>query len=134
MAIGLFGKKKDGVPSGENHEPVVTNKLQEVTGNDPELYQSLSRLLFLDPKRINTSLEDVLVQASAFEASGDKMRAELWYRIAGGISLYRGDVGGVRKYFEKAVSLAVNPKPEYKILVTRAGDAVSVAQKFYEIM
>jgi len=134
LAVGLFGRKRpQALPEG-NSEPIVANRLQELTGSDAEMYQSLSKILFLAPKRINASLEDAVSQASAFEASGDKMRAELWYRIAGGIALYRADAGAVRKYFEKAASLAVYGKPEYKAIMTRAEDAVGVARKFYETM
>jgi len=110
------------------------NRLQELTGSDSEMYQSLARLLFLEPKRITTPLETVLSEASDFESKGDKMRAEVWYRIAGGIALYRRDVAAVRKYFDKASSLAGDSRPEYKIMSHRAEDAVGIAQKFYESM
>jgi hypothetical protein len=133
--LGLFGKKNRAStarnPTG-NLEPLVLSKLQEITQNDSEMYQSLSRLLFLDPKRITTSLEDAVSQASAFDSMGNKTRAEVWYRIAGGISLYRGDAESVRKFFEKAFSIAGNSRPEYKTVATRSKDAVDLARKFYE--
>ena len=134
--IGLFGKKKDQSAnpgnSAESQEPMVLSKLQEVTANDADMYQSLSRLLFLDPKKITTSLEDAVSQASAFESSGNRTRAEVWYRIAGGIALYRGDPDGVRKFFEKASSIAGDRRPEYKTIASRSQDAVNLARKFYE--
>lgn len=92
----------------------------------------MSRLLFLDPKKITTSLEDAVKQATTFESAGNKTRAEVWYRIAGGIALYRGDAESVRKFFEKASSIAGNSKPEYKTAATRANDAVGIARKYYE--
>ena len=131
MSVGLFGKKPQ-TPANPNPEPVGLNRLQEITGNDEEMYRAMSRLFFLDPKRITMSLEDTVAQASSFEASGNKTRAEVWYRIAGGISLYRGDVDGVRKFFEKASSFAADAKPEYKTIAGRASEAVSIARKFYD--
>jgi hypothetical protein len=136
--LGLFGRKKDpttpaGNPLGTS-EPMVLSKLQEITGTDAEMYQSLSRLLFLDPKKITTSLEDALSQASTFDSMGNKTRAEVWYRIAGGIALYRGDAESVRKFFEKASSIAGDSRPEYKTIASRSQDAVNLARKFYESM
>lgn len=111
----------------------MATRLQEIVGGDGELYQVMSRLLFLDPKKITTPLESAVSQAAAFESSGNKIRAEVWYRIAGGISLYRGDVEGVRKFFEKASSIAGDSRPEYRTILKRAAEAVSIAKKFYEV-
>lgn len=138
LMLGLFGKKKDQ-PSHENNsqesqEPIVLSKLQEITAGDDEMYRSLSRLLFLDPKKITTSLEDAVSQATAFDSAGNRTRAEVWYRIAGGIALYRGDQDGVRKFFEKASSIAGDRRPEYKTIASRSQDAVNLARKFYESM
>jgi hypothetical protein len=134
--LGVFGKKKNqpspaGNPS-ESQEPMVLSKLQEITATDAEMYRSLSRLLFLDPKKITTSLEDALNQATMFESTGSRTRAEVWYRIAGGIALYRGDPESVRKFFEKASSIAGDRRPEYKTIASRSQDAVNLARKFYE--
>ena len=136
--LSLFGKKKDQPSradnSQESQEPIVLSKLQEITVGGDEMYRSLSRLLFLDPKKITTSLEDAVSQATAFDSAGNRTRAEVWYRIAGGIALYRGDQDGVRKFFEKASSIAGDRRPEYKTVASRSQDAVSLARKFYESM
>ena len=134
--LGLFGRKKDQTtPAGNspaNQEPMVLSKLQEITGSDAEMYRSLSRLLFLDPKKITTSFEDAVSQATTFDSTGNKTRAEVWYRIAGGIALYRGDAESVRKFFEKAYSIVGESRPEYKTIASRSQDAVNLARKFYE--
>ena len=135
--ISLFGKKKQPSNAGnpqENQEPMVLSKLQEITAGDDEMYRSLSRLLFLDPKKITTSLEDAVSQATAFDSTGSRTRAEVWYRIAGGIALYRGDPDGVRKFFEKASTIAGDRRPEYTTIARRSQDAVNLARKFYESM
>ena len=98
------------------------------------MYQTLLRTLFLEPKRITSPLEEVVKQASEFETKGDLLRAELSYRIAGGISLYKGDPAGVRKYFDKASSMAKNSRPEYNTMSRRAEDAVAMARKYYETL
>jgi hypothetical protein len=113
-------------------EPVVLTRLQELTGNDGEMYRSMSRLLFMDPKKILTSFEEVVSQATNFESSGNKTRAEVWYRIAGGIALYRGDAEAVRKFFEKAALISGDSKPEYRTIASRSQEAVSIARKYYE--
>ena len=134
--LSLFGKKKNQPSPAEsppeNQEPMVLSKLQEITAGDDEMYRSLSRLLFLDPKKITTSLEDAVSQATTFDSTGNGTRAEVWYRIAGGISLYRGDAESVRKFFEKASSIAGDRRPEYKTIASRSQDAVNLARKFYE--
>ncbi len=110
----------------------MLTRLQEITGNDGDMYRSLSRLLFLDPKKITTSLEEAVSQATSFESTGNKTRAEVWYRIAGGIALYRGDAEAVRKFFEKASLISADAKPEYKTVASRSQEAVSIARKYYE--
>jgi len=88
--------------------------------------------MFLDPKKITASLDQVLKEAQDFEAQGNKLRAEVGYRIAGGISFYRGDIDGVRKYFEKASTFAGDAHPEYKIVLKRSDEALAVARKYYD--
>ena len=137
LAVGVFGKKKTQNASDSSNpspEPVVLSRLQELTGTDSEMYRTMSRLLFLDPKKINTSLEEAVGQATAFESSGNRTRAEVWYRIAGGIALYQGDAEAVRKFFEKAAAIAGESKPEYKTAASRPQEAVALAKKYYEIL
>jgi hypothetical protein len=76
--------------------------------------------MFLDPKKITVPLDAVLKEAQDYEAQGNKLRAEVGYRIAGGISLYKGDVEGVNKYFAKAASFAGDSHPEYQIILKRS--------------
>jgi hypothetical protein len=128
-----FGKPKQKNTSVEtNSESTVANRLKELCGGDGDLYGAMSRLMFLDPKKITSPLDRVLNEAQDYEAKGNKLRAEVGYRIAGGISLYRGDLDGVNKYFEKAASFAGDSHPEYQIILKRSGEAVDIARKFYE--
>ncbi len=130
----LFGRGKKKIadnPGANAPEEQIIGRLQELSGGDEELYSALSRLMFLDPKKILSPLENILNEAQEYELKGNKLRAEVGYRIAGGISLYRGDVEGVRKYLSKASSFSGEARPQYKVLAKRAEEAVAVAKKFY---
>lgn len=132
MKLGL-GKQKQRDPTMEaSSESVSANRLKELCAGDEDMYGALSRLMFLDPKKINIPFEQILGEAQSFETQGNKLRAELSYRIAGGISLSRGDASGVKTYFAKAASFAGDSRPEYQILVKRSNEAVDIARKFYE--
>jgi hypothetical protein len=132
MKLG-FGKAKQKDPSpGATPETLTTNRLRELCGGDDDLFRAMSRLMFLDPKKIMIPLDRVLSEAQDYEAQGNKLRAEVGYRIAGGISLYKGDLDGVNKYFSKAASFTSDSHPEYQNILKRSSEAVAVARKYYE--
>jgi hypothetical protein len=132
MKLG-FGKakQKDSSP-GATPETLLTARLRDLCGGDVDLFNAMSRLMFLEPKKIMIPLDTVLSEAQEFEGKGNKMRAEVGYRIAGGISLYRGDLDGVNKYFSKAASFANESHSEYQTILKRSSEAVAVARKYYE--
>jgi len=132
MKLGLGKAKPQNPSSNLNPEPIVATRLRELCGGDNDLYAAMSRLMFLDPKKIMTTLERVLSEAEEYGAQGNKLRAEVAYRIAGGISLFRGDLDGVNKYFAKAASFAGDSHPEYSFILKRSSEAVSIARKYYE--
>jgi|SRR6267143_2623952 len=128
-----FGKPKQKDQSvGTMPESIISNRLKELCGNDSDLYIAMSHLMFLDPKKIMIPLDGVLRDAQVYEAQGNKLRAEVGYRIAGGISLFKGDLDGVNKYFSKAAELAGDSHPEYQTILKRSSEAVAVASKYYE--
>lgn len=128
-----FGKSKQKDLAVETSaESLLTNKLKELCGGDADLYGAMSRLMFLDPKKINASLDNIVTDAQNFEGKGDKLRAEVNYRIAGGISLSNGDANGVKTYFGKASIMNGDSHPEYQIIVKRSSEAVSIARRFYD--
>src|SRR5881296_2768300 len=129
----IFGKGKK--PEDLRNTAVVvttSSRLRDLSGGDEELYSALSRLMFLDPKKIVSSLERVLVEAQESESKGNNLRAEVGYRIAASMSLWKGDTEGVRKYFTKASTFAGEARPEYRTLAKRADAAVAIARKYYE--
>jgi len=120
-----------GSALGNTPEAVMASRLMDLTGGNTELYQALARLLILDPKKINIPLETFLIEAQDFETQGNKLRAEVAYRVAGALSLFQGDTEGVRKYFSKALTIAGNSRGEYKMLMDHLDDAVAVAKRYY---
>lgn len=132
LLFGRSKKKASDASAAAIVETSVTSQLKELCGGDNELYVALSHLLLLDPKKIQIPIQIFLDEARDFETKDNPLRAEVAYRIAGGISLYKGDLDGVRAYFSKAASFSGDSRPEYRVLAKRAGEAVSIAQKFYE--
>jgi hypothetical protein len=128
-----FGKPKQKEQSeGTMTESILSNRLKELCGDDSDLYVAMSHLMFLDPKKILIPLDGVLKDAQDYEAQGNKLRAEVGYRIAGGISLAKGDLDGVNKYFSKAAMLAGDSHPEYQTILKRSSEAVAIARKYYD--
>lgn len=130
MKLG-FGKPKQRNPLDNNAETPVTTRLKDLCGGDGDFYGAMSRLMFLDPKRITAPLDRVLADARESEAKGDKLRAEVSYRIAGGIALYRADTASVKNYFGKAASFAGDTRPEYQVILKQSEEAVNIATKYY---
>jgi len=128
-----FGKPKQKEPALEtSSESLMANRLKELCGGDADLYGAMSRLMFLDPKKITTPLDHVVSDAQSFEAQGNKLRAEVGYRIAGGIALSKGDANSMQTYFEKAASFAGHSHPEYQVVLKRSSEAVNIARKYYD--
>src|SRR5262245_63258164 len=100
----MFGREKKKAAAPQPTTPVVTvgGRLRDLCGPDEELYTALSRLLLLDPKKIVAPIETVLSEAQDYEMKGNRLKAEVGYRVAGSMSLWKGDAEGVRKYFTKA--------------------------------
>ncbi len=131
--FGRSSKKKTADPQVTMTVVTISSRLRELCSGDEDMYSALSRLMFLDPRKIVSPLESVLSEAQEYESKGNNVRAEVGYRIAGGISLWKGDAEGVRKYFTKASMFSGEARPEYKTLAKRADDAVSIARKYYEV-
>ena len=131
----MFGREKKKSASPQPNGPViiVEGRLRDLCGSDEEMYTALSRLLFLDPKKIVSPLETVLSEAQDHEMKGNRLKAEVGYRVAGSMSLWKGDAEGVRKYFAKASMFAGEARPEYRALAKRSDEAVAIARKYYEI-
>lgn len=125
-------KEKEDPPQNAHTDTVIPTRLHEIVGNDTDLYWAMSRVMFLDPKRITTPLDQAVRQASDHESTPNKIRAEVWYRIAGGIALYKGNADEVRKFFQKALTVSGQDRKEYKIILEQPERAVEISRKYYE--
>src|SRR5260370_5245810 len=132
MKLGLSKRKQKEQSDPTAPESVNANRLRALSGDDADLYEAMSHLMFLDPKKILLPLDAVLKEAQDNEAQGNKLRAEVMYRIAGGISLSRGDADGVNKYFSKAALFAGDSHPEYQTILKRLHQAMATARQHHE--
>lgn len=124
--LDRFRKKKE---KKKNVETVKTmTELEQLCGDDRETYEALLNTMFLDPRKIETSLKDAAENAKKFEKTKDSLRAKVWYEIAGGLAIYEGDVKKVIKYFSKSKKLS--PETKYPIL-QNPEKAVAKAQEYY---
>ena len=60
-------------------------------GNDTDLTDAF-RALFLNPGRIEASMEELEKQAHELEEKGEKLRARINYETAGRLALAKSDV------------------------------------------
>jgi hypothetical protein len=132
MKLGLGKDKKEDAQTVMPVDAIEANRLRDLCGVDTDLFTGMARLMFLDPTRVKTTLDKMLNEAQDYETRGNKLRAEVAYRIAGGISLIKGDSAGVESNFSKAAAIAGDSHPEYQILVKKSQAAVAVARKFYD--
>jgi hypothetical protein len=119
-------KKKEEIPAKKNIEETITD-LERICGKNREVYDSLYETMLLDPRKIGTPIEDAVKRAERFEKEGEKLRAIVWYKIAGGLAIYEGDVEKVKKYFRKCEELSGK---SYSIL-ENPEEAVAKAQEYY---
>jgi len=123
--------KRKGKQNGEEiKEEVQTGptELEKLCAGNSEVLEALRDTMFLDPTKIDVSLEDALANAKEMEKAKDKLRAAMWYRIAGGLAIYEGDVSKVREYFGKYAKLT---EKKLKILEVTE-EAVKKAQEYYQ--
>jgi hypothetical protein len=122
------GKKKVMLEEAHLEKGGMTD-LDKICGDDKEVCQALWHTMFYDPRKIGATLDDATKKAADFEKKGDKEQARIWYHIAGGLALWKGDVAKVEQYFGKCASMA--PEMEYKLVTKIPEKAVDKAQEFY---
>jgi len=123
---GILKKKK----TEEKVEVKVKTKteLEEFCGEDKEVYEALQNTMFLDPRKIGTTMEEAAKKAEEFEKLGDLTKARLWYDIAGRLAIYEGDPKKVVEFFSQSKRISGE---EYPIL-ERVEKAISLAKEYYK--
>jgi len=119
-------KKKGGKPAEEAKKPT---ELEMLCGDDKEVYEALFNTMFLDPRKIGTSMKEAEGKAKESEKSGDLIKARMNYEIAGGLAIYEGNVKKVVKFFSEIEK--ISPDTKYPIL-KNPEKAIAKAKEYYE--
>jgi len=105
------------------------SELEQLCGDDKETYEALVETMFLNPKKIGTSMKEAAENAKKFEKAKDFTKARLWYEIAGGLAIYEGNVKKVVESFSKCQEIY----PDKKYLILKNPEkAVAKAQEYYQ--
>lgn len=120
-------RRREEKKSDVEHEGKVS-ELEQLAGNDRETYEALCSTMFLDPRKIETSLKQAADNAKRSEKDGDMARAGMWYEVAGGLAIYEGNVEKVVEHYTDAARVTGR---QYLIL-KNPEKAVAVAQEYYK--
>lgn len=126
----LFRKGKKKSLLGEKAKETVITDLDSFCESDKNVCKALEHVMFLDPRKIGTTIKDAEKKASKFEKQKDSELAKMWYHIAGGLALWKGDVKKVEEYFNKCAEMA--PEMNYKAITEIADKAVEKAGEYYK--
>ena len=127
--MGLLGRfRRKGKKKAVEETAKVITELEQLCGEDKEIYEALVNTMFLDPRKIGTSIKDAVESAKKFEKSKDFTQARLWYEIAGGLAIYEGDVKKVVEFFSECEKYSANKK---YLILKNPEKAVAKAQEYY---
>ena len=127
----LFGKKKvEQKPTTVQtvETPKQRSELEQLAGDDKATYDALAQVMFLDPRKIETSMKQAVENGKKAEKDGDKAKAGMWYEVAGGLAIYEGNVKKVVEYYGEARRIIGR---DYLILASPE-KAVTLAQEYYK--
>lgn len=122
------GEKKEAGEKALPEKAGITD-LEKICGGDKEVCGALWTTMFYDPRKIGTTLDDAAKKAADYEKKDDDQQARMWYHVAGGLALWKGDVARVKQYFGKCATIA--PEMNYKLITKIPEKAVEKAQEFY---
>jgi hypothetical protein len=110
------------------HASQAMSELQQLCGDDKQTYEALHHTMFLDPRKVGTSLKDAVENAKKFAKEKNLYRARIWYDIAGGLAIYDGDVKKVVEFFSESQKISGVKYP----ILDDAEKAVAKAQEYYK--
>jgi hypothetical protein len=119
-------RKKDSKASTQTAKNLTP--LEQVCGDEKETYEALSCVMFLDPRKVDTTAKQAFENAKKAEKDSDIPRARMWYEVAGGLALYEGDTKKVAEYYSEAARVTGT---KYLIL-NNPEKAVAKAQEYYK--
>ena len=97
-------------------------------GTDKETYEALSTIMFLDPRKVATSMKQAGDNAKKFEKEKDMASARMWYEVAGGLAIYEGNVKKVVEYYGAAENAFGWKYP----ILKNPEKAVAMAKEYYK--
>jgi len=125
--LDRFRKKKEKKVNIETKKTIT--ELEQLCGDDKETYEALRHTMFLDPRKIGTSMKEAAEKAKKYEKEKDLVKARTWYEIAGGLAIYEENVEKVVEFFSEIEK--ISPNTEYSIL-KNPEKAVEKAQEYYK--
>ncbi|MGQ9624598.1 MAG: hypothetical protein ACUVT9_04425 [Candidatus Bathycorpusculaceae bacterium] len=126
--LDIFRKKKEKEEKEIEPEKTMT-ELEQICGDDKEIYEALIDTMFLDPTKMGTTMKEAAEKAKEFLKGKDLIKARLWFRIAGGLAIYEGNVKKVAEYFSECQKIS----PDEKCLILKNPEkAVAKAQEYYQ--
>jgi hypothetical protein len=124
--LDRFRKKKEEKKPGEVKK---TTELEVLCGDDKETYEALLNTMFLDPRKIKTSMKEAEENAKKIKKSGDLVRARTDYQTAGALAIYEGNVKKAIEFFSECQK--ISPNTSYSIL-KNPEKAIANAQEYYK--
>ena len=125
--LDRFRKKKEKKVNIETKKTIT--ELEQLCGDDKETYEALRHTMFLDPRKIGTSMKEAAEKAKKYEKEKDLVKARTWYEIAGGLAIYEGNVKKVVEFFRETEK--ISPDMKYPIL-KNPEKAIEKAQEYYK--
>lgn len=99
--IKRFRRKKEEVKEVKEKPKEEKTPLEILCAEEPDVYEALKDTMFLDPRKMGTSLEEAIQKAKEFKKSKDITKAMMWYKTAGGLAIFEGNITKVKECFGK---------------------------------
>ena len=110
-------------------EEAKPTDLERMCGEDKEIYKALRHTMFLDPRKVGITMDEAAKEAVESEKKGDNVQATVFYHIAGGLALWKGDVAKIKQYFGKCAKMS--PEMDCELITKIPARAVAKAQEYY---
>lgn len=127
--LDWFRKKPKPTTQVESAKPRQKTELEMLCGDDEETYKALADTMFLAPQKVETTMDEAADKARKAQKEGDVVGAAIWYKIAGGLAIYEGNVKKVVEYFSEYEKLVPGKKC---LLLKDPEKAVAKAREYYE--
>jgi len=117
-------------------KPQEKTLLEQLCGQDSELYEALSTTILLNPAlALEEGIDSYVKKATEFEEKGNSLRARIMYQVAGQLALYEGKTDQVQTFFKKCAETETNPEMkkvfEFYTKKKNLDKAVKVAKEYY---